>query len=88
MRVEAPCKRVLRPLHGWDGHVAVPCRNGQDIADYMVRSGAAAGFLDALDPRKLQRVLAAFQQEADRRFQHDGFVPVVHEYCALLAVRQ
>jgi SAM-dependent methyltransferase len=82
------CKDSLQPLHAWDGDVTVPCSNGQAIAEYMLRSGASAGFLDALDPAKMESVMAAFRHEADRRLQRGRLVPVVHEYCGLLAVRQ
>jgi ubiquinone/menaquinone biosynthesis C-methylase UbiE len=85
---KAFCKSALKPMHAWDGNVTVPCGNGQAIAEYMVRSGASAGFLDALDPAKIENVMSAFKQEIDRRLQRGSQVPVIHEYCGLLAVRQ
>ena len=81
------CRDALRPVHAWNGHVTVPCRDGQAISDYMLRSGASAGFLDALDPACLDEFLAAFREEADQRFERGQRVPVTHEYCGLLALR-
>lgn len=81
------CKSVFRPVHAWDGDVSVPCENGQEIAEYMLKSGASAGFLDALDRTRVEQVMSTFIQAADRCFGKGRRVPVKHEYCALLATK-
>lgn len=82
------CKGAFQPVDAWNGALSVPCRNGSDIADYMMKSGASAGFLNALDEKKVDQVMQQFIQAADKRFQIEGNVPVKHEYCALLAIKR
>jgi len=81
------CRNALHADESWDGNVAIPCRNGNEIVDYMLKSGASAGFLDALDSDKIDEVMGEFARAADERFRRGKLVPVVHEYCALIATR-
>lgn len=80
------CKTSFSLIKSWDGEVSVPCTSGTDVAEYMVKSGASAGFLNALDNEVFDKVVSDFISIADARYQK-GQVPVTHEYCALLATR-
>jgi ubiquinone/menaquinone biosynthesis C-methylase UbiE len=81
------CKGVFKPIHAWDDTATIPCGNGREVVDYMVKSGASAGFLDALDKRKIDAVLADFIRVADIGFGKGAALAVRHESCALLATR-
>jgi ubiquinone/menaquinone biosynthesis C-methylase UbiE len=84
----ALCRGALRAVDSWNGEVAIPCEGGQAIVDYMVKSGASAGFLDAIDPPQRAPLLATLRDEADRLAEKGRPVPVLHEFCALLAERE
>lgn len=75
----------LHVQEAWEGGMAVPCRNGREVVDYMLKSGAAAGFLDSLDKDSVDAVLKTFVQRADQSFAANEGVEVRHEFCALLA---
>ncbi|WP_375772735.1 class I SAM-dependent methyltransferase [Archangium gephyra] len=75
----------LHVQEAWEGGMAVPCRNGREIVDYMVKSGASSGFLDSLDKAQVDQVLETFVQLADRSFATGGGVEVRHDFCALIA---
>lgn len=81
------CKGPLVEVESWDGEVSVPCKTGVDVAEYMIKSGAAAGFLDALDPSMTDRVFRDFAATVDDERKRGREVPATHEYCAFLARR-
>ena len=78
---------VFTRVEAYDSQVVIQCKQGQDIADYMLRSGASAGFVDALDSRMMDSVMHDFAQLADSDAQHGKPVEVIHEYCVLIARR-
>lgn len=55
--------------HAADGVQVLPARDAQEGVSWVVRSGAAAGYLDALDPDRrdevLARLAAALQSDVD-----------------------
>jgi hypothetical protein len=65
----------------------VACQNGDEVAEYMTKSGAAAGFIDALDKKLLPEVMRTFVSYADRRFAMGKAVPVRHEFCAIVGIK-
>ncbi len=70
----------------YDGQVEVSCSNGTEIAEYMVRSGASSGFLDALEPCQVDAVMETFIRDADKRAGQGKCLPkVVHEFSVLIA---
>lgn len=81
------CKGVFKLVHACDDGVVVPCSNGKDIAEYMIKSGASAGFLDALDKKKITSVMTEFIKAADKKFQKGQNVLVRHECCMLIATK-
>ncbi|WP_394828625.1 class I SAM-dependent methyltransferase [Pendulispora albinea] len=85
--VRTLCKRGLVAIDSWDGAVSVPCMRGVDVAEYVVKSGAAAGFIDALDPAMADRIIRELAIAVDDERRRGGEVPVTHEYCALVAKR-
>ena len=81
------CKDALQPVASWNGKVSIPCASGKEVVEYMTRSGAAAGFLDALDKPRMDDVMNTLAGMADRLFEHGDGLPVRHEYCALVATK-
>lgn len=79
------CRGRLRKSSARNGAVTVPCRTGAEIAEYMLRSGASAGFLDALDRGMHDVIMNEFIELADQRFRRQVPVSVTHEYCTLIA---
>ena len=82
--VKAFAKGQIECVESWDGDICVPCATGLEVAEYMLRSGASAGFIDALDPTMTDTVMTEFVNRVDLEFREKGGFPVKHEYCALL----
>jgi ubiquinone/menaquinone biosynthesis C-methylase UbiE len=85
--VKTFCKNSFQVQDAWDGKVTVPCKDGNEVAEYMVKSGASAGFLNALDKQLLPQVMRNFVSYADESFTKGREVPVIHEFCALVAIK-
>jgi ubiquinone/menaquinone biosynthesis C-methylase UbiE len=85
--VKTLCKGALKKTDASNGSVSVPCGKGREVAEYMVRSGASAGFLDALDKSRIDTVFGEFVTLADQMFQSGKGLQVKHEYCTLIAVK-
>jgi ubiquinone/menaquinone biosynthesis C-methylase UbiE len=85
--IKTLCKGSLKKLDAADGSVCVPCVTGSEVAEYMVRSGASAGFLDAIDKSKIDTVFGEFVKLADQMFQSGQALQVKHEYCTLIATK-
>ena len=81
------CKNNLKEKEAWNGDVTIPCTSGEQIADYMLKSGASAGFINALNPDLVPHVFQAFTQYADQQFESKNPVLVKHDFCALLAIK-
>jgi ubiquinone/menaquinone biosynthesis C-methylase UbiE len=85
--VKTFCKDSLQVQAAWDGEITVPCSNGAQIAEYMVKSGASAGFLDALKKELIPQVMQAFISYADESFAKGQVVAVTHDFCVLIATK-
>ncbi|PWB83412.1 MAG: methyltransferase type 11 [Methylocystaceae bacterium] len=77
-------KGMLTRVDSWNGEIVVPCKTGEEVAEYMLRSGASAGFIDALDQTHFETMWSEFVKKADQRIARRGEVPVKHEYCVLI----
>ena len=86
--VKTFCKSSFKVQEAWDGEVTVPCKDGNEVAEYMIRSGASAGFLDALDKNLLPQIMQNFVHYADESFAKGKEVPVIHEFSALVATKK
>jgi ubiquinone/menaquinone biosynthesis C-methylase UbiE len=86
--VKTFCKGLLEHVDAWRGEVIVPCASGEGAADYMLKSGASAGFIDALDKEHFDTMWAEFVKKADAKIARDGEIPVKHEYCGLVGKKK
>lgn len=79
------CSGTLEAVSQWDGELDIPYRTASDVREYMQKSGASAGFLDAIEPVRRGEFLDAFErliaQQPDR-------VRLLHRYSALIARKQ
>jgi ubiquinone/menaquinone biosynthesis C-methylase UbiE len=85
--IKAFCKNNLEQQEAWNGEVIIPCTNGEQVADYMLKSGASAGFINALRPDLVSEFFQTFIQYAEQRFESQNPVLVKHDFCALLALK-
>ena len=51
----------LEPAHCWEGEQELPCHNADQALQWVQRSGAAAGFMDAFDRSRESEVLNRLQ---------------------------
>ncbi|CAB3758293.1 class I SAM-dependent methyltransferase [Paraburkholderia solisilvae] len=76
------CSDALHAISQWDGGLDIPYTAASEVREYMLKSGASAGFLDAIEPAYRDEFLDAFERlvaEQPRR------VPLLHQYSALIA---
>lgn len=85
--IKAFCQRNFKVQEAWNGEVIIPCINGEQVADYMLKSGASAGFINALNPDLVAEVFDNFIQYANQRFDAQDPVLVKHDFCALLSLK-
>ena len=79
------CGNTFTVKNAWDGQVVVPCSNGNDILDYMIKSGASAGFIDSLDKELSDKVMSKFIFYADEKIKNGVGVVVSHDFSVLVA---
>ena len=82
---KAFCKKNLKVRESWDDFVIVPCENGDEIVDYIINSGASAGFIDALDKSMISKVFQKLGEYANQRFAKGDEVLVKHDFSVLIA---
>lgn len=82
--VKAFCSNNFKVQKSWDDFVIVPCDNGDEIVDYMLKSGASAGFIDALDKSMISKVFQRFVEYANQRFAKGNEVLVKHDFSVLI----
>lgn len=82
--VKAFCSNNFKVQKSWDDFVIVPCNNGDEIVDYMLKSGASAGFIDALDKSMISKVFQRFVEYANQRFAKGNEVLVKHDFSVLI----
>lgn len=85
--VKTFCRGEFKSEYAWDGEGIVPCKTGEDVAEYMLKSGASAGFLNALEKTKVTQVFETFITYVDQRLAAGKKVEVKHEFCAVIGVK-
>ena len=79
-------KQRFQVQKAWEGEVVIPCHNGQEVAEYMLKS-ANVGFVDALDEKFFPQVLQTFISDADERFAKGWEHPLLHKFCAIVGTK-
>lgn len=76
------CQGSLTHLNSWNGSLDIPYESAGEVREYMLKSGASAGFLDAIEPSCRDEFLYAFEQLVASQKQR---VPLTHQFSVLLA---
>ena len=82
--VKAFCKNSFKALEALDDFVIVPCKNGNEIVDYMVKSGASAGFINALEKSMVNTVFQRLIEYANEGMSGGKKILVKHEFSVLI----
>ncbi|HEX5357097.1 MAG TPA: class I SAM-dependent methyltransferase [Aquabacterium sp.] len=76
------CQGQLEQINSWNGTLDIPYESASEVREYMLKSGASAGFLDAIEPAYLDEFLHAFEQLVAAQKKR---VPLTHQFSVLLA---
>lgn len=76
----------LQPQRIWEGAEALPARKPQETVSWMLTSGAAAGFINALDQERRDEITAAVERRLADRYGEHGVV-LRHTFAAGIARR-
>lgn len=79
-------KQRFQVQKAWEGEVVIPCHNGQEVAEYMLKS-VNVGLVDALDEKFFPQVLQTFISHADERFAKGWEHPLLHKFCAIVGTK-
>lgn len=85
--VQTFCNNKFQAQKAWDGQLTVPCKDGNEVAKYIINSGSAAGILDALDKQLHPQFIQSFINYADESFAKEGELPVTQDFCGLVATK-
>jgi len=92
-RNEAHLRRLfagagLRPLRSWHGEVESRFANGREALDWVLHTGASAGFDRMMDPSAKAQCDRLFVEFIERDFRRDGAIRVAHRYVAGIARKE
>jgi SAM-dependent methyltransferase len=76
------CSGAMKEVHSANGKLGVTYEAPQEVREYMLKSGAAAGFLDAIEPSYREDFMYAFERLVAAQAVR---VPLLHQYCMLIA---
>ncbi len=69
----------------WEGDMKLKITNPDDVISYIRNSGIASGFLDAIDPTKMDKLFAEFHKLVKEKIAKEGSFSVIHRYASVLA---
>ncbi|WP_106766700.1 class I SAM-dependent methyltransferase [Paenibacillus faecalis] len=72
----------------WEGEQPIPCVTSEDALEWILRSGAAAGFLDVIDRTREQEMLGKIKEELDRTLLEEKKLRLSHTYVAGVASKE
>lgn len=78
-------KAGLRPLNIWDGEVRFNFKNGTDVLNWSLHTGASAGFSKIMDPKVRVDCDNAFIEIMDRNYKGRNGIDILHKYAAGIA---
>lgn len=84
--VKLLAKQRFHVQKAWEEEMVIPCHNGQEVAEYMLKS-TDVGFVDALDEKLFPQVLQTFISDADERFAKGWEHPLLHKFCAIVGTK-
>ena len=78
-------KSKLKIISSWQGEQPLPCKNSDEAIEWILRSGAAAGFLDVLDRKREKEILTNIKNQVDIIIKENGELNLSHTYVAGIA---
>lgn len=78
-------KEKFHQVYVWEGEEVLPCENASDAIEWILRSGAASGFLDVLDSLRQREILTHIEKKMDVLLKEDTNNKLSHTYVAGIA---
>ncbi|WP_342554133.1 class I SAM-dependent methyltransferase [Paenibacillus sp. FSL R7-0652] len=78
----------LQTLHSWEGEQPIPCQSSDDAMEWVLRSGAAAGFLDVIDREKEDEILDQIKKQLDHVLHLEKKLDLSHTFVAGIARKE
>jgi len=78
----------LTPRDAWEGHEPFVFARGADVLDWVLHTGASAGFDRMMSARSKEQCDRLFAEFIERDFMQNGTIAVAHRYVAGVAVRE
>ncbi|MBN1673531.1 MAG: methyltransferase domain-containing protein [Kiritimatiellae bacterium] len=75
----------LRPLHIWEGREPFTFANGAEVLNWVLHTGASAGFNTMMAPGAKARCDELFVRYMDRDYKTNGHIELAHRYVAGVA---
>jgi hypothetical protein len=80
------CGFEPRYLHS--GTFTVVCRDGREVLDHVMKSGAGSTFYHAIRPSERQRLIGQFIRRIEEHYGTSNGIPILHRYAVGTAVRK
>ncbi len=74
--------------HLQSGTFTVVCRDGKEVFDHVMKSGAGSTFYHSIQPSYREHLAEEFIRRIDERFRDSGNIPIIHRYVVGTAVRR
>jgi len=82
-------KRVgLASVDSWTGDTCFEFKSGVQVLDWVLKTGASAGFDRMMSAAAKEKCDKAFIDIMDKRYKHDGVIKVSHRFVAGIAVKR
>lgn len=78
-------KACLRVRFSWSGEKPLQYQHAEEVCDYLIKSGASAGFIDSIDAAQLDTLVTTFVDIANGKLAAQQEPLLVHRYSALVA---
>ncbi|KAB8315187.1 class I SAM-dependent methyltransferase [Tolypothrix campylonemoides VB511288] len=78
------CQRNFLVQHAWDGSVIVPCKNGNEVVNHLMKSGGLSVLVDSLKKTIIPQFFDKFIEYANEQFAKGKDGLVKYEFCAVV----
>jgi ubiquinone/menaquinone biosynthesis C-methylase UbiE len=75
-------KANLQPLDIWEGEEEFKFKRGKEVLDWVLRTGASAGFSQMMAPEVKQRCDELFIEYIEKDYLKEGIIKVSHQFVA------
>jgi len=80
-------KAGLKPLEVWEGEVKFNFKDGREVLNWVLHTGASAGFDRMMDPKVKDKCDNAFVEIIERNYKTKEGINISHKYVAGIAER-